>query len=115
MTYASSTPRRGNKSSISNGAPGVLDWSSERMGSSNGLPRSARTDLPAAGSGTSWRSSGVDPYRDRRHLYVNPARVDRLDPWGYHMTKIQLGCARAGTLFYEPDGLLLRTCLIPKD
>lgn len=31
------------------------------------------------------------------------------------MSKIRLGCARAGTLFYEPDGLLLRTCLIPKD
>ncbi|MBV2156567.1 hypothetical protein [Kitasatospora sp. SUK 42] len=29
------------------------------------------------------------------------------------MTTIRLGCSRAGTLFYEPDGLLLRSCLIP--
>lgn len=29
------------------------------------------------------------------------------------MTTIRLGCGRAGTLFYEPGGLLLRSCLIP--
>ncbi|WP_225849134.1 hypothetical protein [Streptomyces sp. HPF1205] len=29
------------------------------------------------------------------------------------MSTIRLGCGRAGTLFYEPDGLLLRSCLIP--
>lgn len=31
------------------------------------------------------------------------------------MNVIRLGCGRAGTLFYEPDGLLLRSCLIPVD
>jgi hypothetical protein len=31
------------------------------------------------------------------------------------MNTIRLGCGRAGTLFYEPDGLLLRSCLIPVD
>jgi hypothetical protein len=29
------------------------------------------------------------------------------------VTTIRLGCGRAGTLFYEPGGLLLRSCLIP--
>ena len=29
------------------------------------------------------------------------------------MTTIRLGCGRAGTLLYEPGGLLLRCCLIP--
>jgi len=31
------------------------------------------------------------------------------------MTTVRLGCGRAGTLFYEPEGLLLRSCLIPMD
>jgi hypothetical protein len=31
------------------------------------------------------------------------------------VTTIRLGCGRAGTLFYEPEGLLLRSCLIPVD
>lgn len=31
------------------------------------------------------------------------------------MNTIRLGCGRAGTLFYEPEGLLLRSCLIPVD
>lgn len=31
------------------------------------------------------------------------------------MNTIRLGCGRAGTLFYEPDGLLLRSCLLPVD
>ena len=30
-------------------------------------------------------------------------------------TRLRFGCGRAGTLFYEPEGLLIRTCLIPKD
>ncbi|MDN3259870.1 hypothetical protein QWJ26_08615 [Streptomyces sp. CSDS2] len=29
------------------------------------------------------------------------------------MTIVRLGCGRAATLFYEPGGLLLRSCLIP--
>lgn len=29
------------------------------------------------------------------------------------MNTVRLGCGRAGTLFYEPEGLLLRSCLIP--
>ncbi len=30
-------------------------------------------------------------------------------------TTVRIGCGRAGTLFYEPDGLLLGSCLIPID
>lgn len=31
------------------------------------------------------------------------------------MTDLRLGCGHAETLFYEPDGLLLQSCLIPTD
>jgi hypothetical protein len=32
---------------------------------------------------------------------------------GDAMNTVQLGCAEAGTLLYEPEGLLLRSCLVP--
>src|SRR5262249_37515440 len=60
----------------------------------------------------------VDPpkphHRSRTRRAPHRARRGKAG-LGIAMNVIRLGCGRAGTLFYEPDGLLLRSCLIPVD